>query len=354
MKNSVELIDIISFIKNSIMFLLTKLLIIILISLLGGLIGFYIAHISKPTYISKYSFILNENEGSSGFNLSSLAGIAGIAGIGGNTNVNEDKLLYIANSRQLIGNTLLEKVVINDKPELLVNHFIDIYKLSSIFQSDTSLNSFTYFKHNLLDSLSYQENKVLDLIIKRIVDDKLLTIDTKKKTGIVIQSAGIIAIDFKSINEKFAKLFVESLFKNLSEYYTTKSIHRQLKNYQLIKFRADSIRTLLYEKESYGAGIFDRNLKVIRMQGRVDVERTKRDVEMLSLMYAEVLKNLEIAKFALDNQTPFFQTVDKPTLPLEKKKLSRLISAIIGSVITSILLSIYLITKNLKTIINSN
>ena len=138
MKNdSIELNDIIRFVKNSFKFLISKWLIILLLGLVGGVIGFYYAQTRKPTYISKYSFILNENEGSSGLNLSSLAGIAGIAGIGANTNVNEDKLLYIANSRQLIGNTLLEKAVIEGKTELLANHFIDIYELSGIFKADT-------------------------------------------------------------------------------------------------------------------------------------------------------------------------------------------------------------------------
>jgi capsule polysaccharide export protein KpsE/RkpR len=84
------------------------------------------------------------------------------------------------------------------------------------------------------------------------------------------------------------------------------------------------------------------------MLGKVVLERTRRDVQMLSLMYAEVLKNMEIAKFTLDNQTPFFQVVDKPTLPLEKKKVSRIISAIVGSIILGIVFCIYLISKNFK------
>jgi hypothetical protein len=74
----------------------------------------WVCPISKPIYISKYSFILNENDGSASLNLSSLAGLAGIAGLaGGSNNVNEDKLLYLANSRQIIGNTLVEKATIN-------------------------------------------------------------------------------------------------------------------------------------------------------------------------------------------------------------------------------------------------
>ncbi len=348
-KKSVELNDIGKLFKNIYNLLLSKWKIIVIICFLGAILGFGFAQFQKPIYISKYSFILNENDGSTSLNLSSLAGLAGIAGIaGGSNNVNEDKLLYLANSRQIIGSTLVEKATINGEEKLMVNHFIDIYKLAKGFKSDTCLENFTYFIHADLDKFTYQENKVLDIIIKKINDNKQLFIDTKKKTGIVIQSAGIITMEFKSISEEFSKYFIENLYRNLSDYYTNRTIQRQYKNYVLIKERADSIKSVLFEKENYGADIFDKNVRVVRMAGKVDLERTRRDVQMLSLMYAEVLKNLEIAKFTLDNQTPFFQTVDKPTLPLEKKKLSRLISAIVGSIITGIIFSFYLIRKNFK------
>ena len=158
---------------------------------------------------------MNENDGNASLNLSSLAGLAGIAGLaGGSNNVNEDKLLYLANSRQIIGNTLVEKAIIDGEEKLMVNHFIDIYELAKGFKSDTSLETFTYFIHADLDKFNYQENKVLDLIIKKIVEGKQLFIDTKKKTGIVIQSAGIIAMEFKSINEEFSKYFIENLYRN--------------------------------------------------------------------------------------------------------------------------------------------
>lgn len=350
-EKNVDLSNLFSFIRGVFKYLLSKWLLIFIITFFGGVLGYTYAKFQKPVYISKYSFILNENEGGATLNLASLAGIAGISGLGGSTNnVNEDKLLYIANSRQLIGKSLLDKYFINGKSTQLINHFIDIYELSKSFSSDTSLASFSYFNNQSITNLNYKENKVLDMVIKIINDKKLLTIDTKKKTGIVIQSAGIIAMDFKSINEEFSKNFIESLYKNLSEYYVNKTIQRQFKNYILIQNRVDSIRNLLYEKENYAANISDRNLKVVKMVGKVDLERNKRDIQMLSLMYAEVLKNLEVSKFNLDNQTPFFQPVDQPTLPLEMKKKSKLTFSLIGSFLFCSIFSILLLIKNFQKI----
>jgi hypothetical protein len=353
-KNILRLADLKDYIIKAFSLLLKNINFILLAGACSGIIGFFYAKNQKPIYISKYTFILNENEGNGTINLSSLAGIAGLSGIGGSSNnVNEDKLLYIANSRQIIGSSLLKKYVINNKTAFLINHFIDIYNLQNGFKNDTSLINFNYFKNDRLPLLTYQENKVLDLIIKKINAEKFLTIDTKKKTGIVIQSAGIIAMDFKSINEEFSKYFLESLYDNLSNYYILKTSQRQFKNYLLIKERADSIKSLLTEKEDLGANIFDNNIKVVKMKGRVDLERNRRDIQLLSLMYGEVLKNLEIAKFNLDNQTPFFQTVDNPTFPLEIKKKSKLIFSIIFSVIGTIIFNIYLLYKNRKILLRS-
>ena len=67
-----------------------------------------------------------------------------------------------------------------------------------------------------------------------------------------------------------------------------------------------------------------------KMTARLEVERTKRDAQMLGLMYAEVLKNLEIAKFNLESQTPVLQVVDQPTYPLLMKKMSKLKAGVVG------------------------
>ncbi|MES2654549.1 MAG: hypothetical protein V4620_03115 [Bacteroidota bacterium] len=335
--NYVSLKDIVNFIKKIYKFSLSKWKLFFLIGLLGGLLGYTFVYIQKPKYIAKFSFLLNENDGSPSLNLSSLAGLAGIGGIGGGGNINDDKLLFISFSRNLLGKTLLDTSTVNAKKTYLANHYLDIYGLTNSFKSDTLLKDFTYFTNGDINKLTYKENKVLDILINKIIESKQLVIESKKKSGIVSQSSGIVTIEFSSIHENFSKNFTDNLYDNISSYYINKSISKQLKTYNAIKNRADSIKSVLMSLENYGAQIFDKNLKVIRMQGRVNIERTRRDVEMLSLMYAEVIKNQEIAKFSLDNQTPFFQIVDRPTLPLFKKQTSKLIAAIVGSIVLTLL-----------------
>jgi hypothetical protein len=318
---------------------------IFLISVFLGFAGISIAYFAKPKYKAHLSFLLNENESNS-INLSSLAGLAGLGSGSLSSGVNEDKLLFLSNSRFLLGTTLLTNVKIHDKSQLLINYFLDKYETQKAFKKDTLLADFKYFTNAHLDSLDVKENKVLDIVIKFIEDNQLLKVEGKKKTGIVAQNAGILTIDFFSIDEVLSKTFVDCLYANISKYYINKSIQRQYRNYTLIKERADSLKLILQSKETYGASYMDQNANLTKMQARVSVERTRRDIELLNLMYAEVMKNLEISKFSLENQTPMLQVIDSPTYPLKVEKKSKIKFGLLGSIIGgfSSLIVLFLVT----------
>lgn len=343
--------DIRIFLKQIFVFAFKKWKVLLFFGFMGGVFGYVYASFQKPVYHAKLSFLLNENEQTPSLNLSSLAGLAGISGGSNNGNVNEEKLLFIANSRYLLGTAILQEAQIAGSKKMMVNHYIDIFNLTGSFKSDTGLQGFTYFTHNSLEDLTYGENKVMDRILKEITEGRQFTVDSKKRSGIVSQGSGIIILEYKSLNELFAKNFIEILYENLSKYYTNKTIQRQLKNYALIKGRSDSIREVLYTKENYQATLSDNNIGLIRMQGRIEMERTKREIEMLSLMYGEIMKNLEVARFALDNQTPVFQLIDNPTFPLEKKKVSRLNTTVICVILASILAFFWIVFRNFKMIL---
>jgi uncharacterized protein involved in exopolysaccharide biosynthesis len=69
----------------------------------------------------------------------------------------------------------------------------------------------------------------------------------------------------------------------------------------------------------------------------VSAEITARDKTMVATIFAEVTKNLEIAKVALSQETPTIQLVDQSTLPLKKEKVRKSISIIIGGLLSGLL-----------------
>lgn len=322
-------------------FLRVNILVLVAAGMIGGVLGVAITFYKKPIYYAHLSFLLNDNE-TPQLNLSALSGLAAISGLGGGSNINEDKLLFLAKSRFLMVNTLLSSVQLNGKNTVLAEGFIDLFNLQRKFEKDTLLTSFSRFKHTHVDSLTIQESKIVDMIIWEIEERQMLSIEGRKKAGIVAQSMGVVTVDFNSTDEPLARLFVDKLYANLSVYYVNKIVQRQQRNYNIIKGRADSLKLVMSNKETYGAEFIDNNLNVSKMVGRVKIERTRRDIEVLNLMYGEVLKNLEIAKFNLENQTPMLQLIDSPSYPLKQKRLSAFKFGLAGAFLAGILALLFL------------
>ena len=60
------------------------------------------------------------------------------------------------------------------------------------------------------------------------------------------------------------------------------------------------------------ARVKDRNTRVITSSGRLDEIKYMREVQVLNAMYLELVKNLEMLKMALLEDTPIIQVVDYP------------------------------------------
>jgi len=225
--------------------------------------------------------------------------------------------------------------------------------LMKSWKDDSVLSKFTVFKNRKINNLSIAENKAIDVLIKIIKTSNDLQYEAlkKKSNSIVSQSSsGIILISYKSKDELLAKNFVEAIYKNLSSFYV-ETISKNLKtNYDLVSARADSISKIMRSSEEETAIAFDESIGVFKYKGKVKSNRLRRDNELLNLMYAEVIKNKEIAKFNLDQERPVLQIIDEPTLPLEQHYKSTIIFTILGAIVTTFLLfsilSVYFLMKN--------
>jgi uncharacterized protein involved in exopolysaccharide biosynthesis len=64
----------------------------------------------------------------------------------------------------------------------------------------------------------------------------------------------------------------------------------------------------------------------------VPYQKKQIDVQANAAIYAEIVKNLEISKISLRQETPLIQLIDEPILPLEFDKAGKIMSALIGLV----------------------
>lgn len=159
-------IDLIVEVKKSIRLLLKYKYYVLSISLLMGILGFYYAKISKPIYKSDLSFSIKSEMGGTFASISNLSSL-----LGGGTNPSGSPLertIEVVKSEALILKVLFSSIKINNKEDLFINHFIDIYDYRTKWESssDTSLNqlrSVQYEVYNSLNNLTFLQKKHLRL-----------------------------------------------------------------------------------------------------------------------------------------------------------------------------------------------
>ncbi|MEI7977730.1 MAG: hypothetical protein WCI53_02695 [Bacteroidota bacterium] len=320
-------------------------LIILIVS--GASLGFGYAYFSKVNYEAKLSFVLNESKSSSS---NPLAAIASQFNFGSSSlNLSEDKILFLVGTKKILGQSLL---VLLKKNTTIADQLYINWDIESKFKNDKEIKNFKGFKNLNIDNLNYQENKVIDLLLSILLKSNKLIIEPvkKKNTSFVnLPPTGIIIINFINEDESISKLLVESIFKNLSSFYEESVIKNLKANYNLVCSREDSIRKVMILNDYETAEAFDNTMNVYKFKGKVKQNRLRKENELLSMMYAEVIKNKEIAKFNLDQEKPILQVIDAPTLPLIYLSKSKLFYSIIGIILFSFIWLVFIFINFLNS-----
>ena len=107
----------------------------------------------------------------------------------------------------------------------------------------------------------------------------------------------------------------------VKEFYTHTQTAKARHTLDFIQNRADSVLNELKLAELSYARHKDSNFGMMRAR-LVGGVRLKREVEILNVMYGEIIKNLEISKVTLLNQKPLINVIDNPRFPLEVVRFS--------------------------------
>ncbi|HEX5625831.1 MAG TPA: hypothetical protein VFX48_07435, partial [Saprospiraceae bacterium] len=118
-------------------------------------------------------------------------------------------------------------------------------------------------------------------------------------------------------NERLSYELAHRIFNRMSLFYIDKSIEKQQETFLGLQHKTDSLRAMLQSKQYGLADIRDQYRSGFLFREDVPRVMLDQDVKMLQLVYAEAMKNKEIASFSLENRTPFIQEIDLPILPLK-------------------------------------
>lgn len=324
-------------------YLRSKWILIGVVCLIGAVLGLVYAWIKKPQYVATLTFALEEKNPNS--LLSSYAGLASQLGfnLGGTSGVfSEENIMEMMKSRLMITHTLLDGISTPDgKNESLADYYIEMNHLRKNWKKSPNIPADIHFPvHAHSDSLTYIQDSLMGEFCKDIAQQYL---DVEKQN----KEASIITVTCTSPDELFSKYFTEGLIKNVSQFYIQTRTKQAATNVDLIQKRLDSVRQA-YQAALYGTAIStDQNINPARAVVSVPTISRQTQAQILGAEYAELVKNLEIAKMMLLQETPLIQVIDRPILPLKEKKLGKIKGFVLGGLIAGFIIVSYLIFRKI-------
>jgi hypothetical protein len=306
-------------------FLKTKWLKLLLFIFLGGISGFFFAKFYKADYTANLTFALVEGGEKMG-GLSSIASQVGLDLFGTSGGAfSGDNLLELMKSRLLIENTLLSPVDSFGKSKLLVNQYIDFMKPNqpkkrgltdpipvTFDEAKIGKGNFTFFQDSFLNK-----------ICKDISKKNLKVVKLEKKLALV-------SVKYTGKDEWFAKNFIQVLTRNVTDFYIETKTRQIRKNVIMMEHKVDSVRNLLGLAVLAVASEMDGNHFLINGVAKVPQAKKQLEIQVLTLAYGELLKNLEIQRAIMSKDQPLIQIIDQPRFPLEKFKITKIQGCFLG------------------------
>jgi len=336
--DEIQLKDILIKLSEYNAYLLKKKFTIIACSLTFCILGILIAMTSDKKYNAALTFVVEDPQ-TRGSVLGSMSGIASQFGfdVGANSSstFSQNNILELFKSRGVVVATLLQKAKVNSKSDLLIEHYLEINKIKESWIENEDFDGVSYH-----DKQTYIHDSISGNIWCNIIKNKL---------SIELQSdeANIVNLSYTSIDEEFAKQFVEILIDQMSKMYIKHQTAQAKNTLDFLQDRADSVFKELELAEEGFAKMKDINQRIIKASGRLKELQLMRQVEVLNTMYLEIIKNLEISKITLLNKTPIITIIGKPILPLEQNHKSKILLGILGAFLGGFLSTSFFVFRKL-------
>ena len=241
-----------------------------------------------------------------------------------------ENLLALMRSQLMVRKTLYSKIDSKSNTKL-IEAFIKNHQLK---------------KYNgRTNTVDLRQTNFFDIVDKRLQDSILnLIIDDIQKTKLIIdkvdRKADMYFVSYADNNEEFAKTFTENIVQNVVENYLEYKTGKTRSSLAIIQHQADSVREKLYGGITTIAELNDLNVNPLKQQLRSPTQIKQSEMQINTILYGELLKNLQIAQLTLKKETPLMQIIDRPASPLQNKKMGRAVAAVIGSFLGAIFFTI--------------
>ena len=310
--------------------------IVLMVVCVGAALGLAYSIFKPVRYNAEITFSVEDSKSIGGGLLSSLGGSIGmdIGSLTGSGNgvLSGDNVLSLLKSKSMMAECLKSPYPVTNNTSVtttnnivskdsnkqaavtnytIADRYADVYGLREKWAGNEKIGRAIYFGQP--DQNLRLQDSLLKLIIKRIEEKELSVVKPDKKLSFFN-----IAINTK--DELMSLLITQRIIKIATDFYVDAKVGRLKNNINRLEKRTDSISNLL-NQQTYSATEDARlllNVNPADINAPVYSEISQRDKMVLTTIYAELMKNLEVSKAALIQETPTVQIVDQTGFPLER------------------------------------
>lgn len=117
------------------------------------------------------------------------------------------------------------------------------------------------------------------------------------------------------------------------------------KNVKMMEHKVDSVKQAL-GRAMYGvASEVDGNQFLVRGVAKVPQAKKQLEIQVLSVAYGEMIKNLELNRTMMAKDQPLILLIDQPRFPLEKKKISKILAVVGGGLLMVFLTTLFFLIR---------
>jgi hypothetical protein len=312
-----------------------------LISIISFFVGFYMYYTKKNLpiiYTASLSFSVNE--GGVPVNSANKEELENIFNMSFGSS-NKTVLMELLKTRRVLELVFFEKVKLKGKDgkikeDYFIHHYLDLFGHRDNWKKNNPKLAKVYFRNDSTENFTVEENILLVTAFNSIV---------KKNLSDETSPAGIRTLKFNSTNEEFSYTFLRKYYDILNNYYTEKSTEKQRGVFDAAKARRDSLEQEMNRAErDYISYLNTHNLSAQGQHAeKIEIQYLARKLSGEMEGYFMAIKNVEIAKSALDLQRPLLQAIDKPIYPLERTNPPSAIMALILGIIIGFVLGVVLV-----------
>ncbi len=303
-----------------IQYIISKWKVLALFAMIGVGLGIYYFNTHKGSYTAEYSFIV-AGPGVAAGGYSGIASQLGLdVGGGSGSLFDENNIITFFKSR-----SILEKVLYSNfrnTNELIIDEYVRLNGLRDKWKKSEHGD----IKFNVDKSKrSIKEDSVVNGICRNIVKGNLIIEKPDRKSDVIYAS-------FIGDNQVFCKVFIDELVSQVSLFYKENKNANDLRNVEILQRQVDSVKSSLNASIKGVAVAIDNtpNANPSQQVVRVESQRKVIDAETNKALLAELTKNLQLTRLAMQRQPMLLQIVDYPVLPLELKRTGLLKTIVLG------------------------